>query len=259
MGETSQNCVKWLMFIFNFIFWIIGLGLIIAGAIAQTKYKEYFHLMDSENVSITAPVLLIIVGVIIFLISFLGCCGAARESYWMLITFSCLMGLIFVMQIAGGIAGFVQKGKVEDWIKKGMKHDIEVYLNKTNPDSNLLVDTLQEELHCCGSEVFTDWGAYKDPTTKNQGLPPKSCCRVPKESCNITAETTYLNTTCTNPAPESQCVVYTQGCAPQVISILGTGLAGVAGVALGLAVIELIGIVMACYLGKRVRSGYTYA
>jgi CD63 antigen len=47
---------------------------------------EYSHFM--ENRILAPPVVLIIVGIVVFIISFLGCFGAIRESYSLLMTVS---------------------------------------------------------------------------------------------------------------------------------------------------------------------------
>ncbi len=67
-------------------FQLAGLGLIIAGAVVQTKLSEYFDFFGG-SVS-AAAILLIVVGVIIFVIGFFGCCGAYKENYCMTMTVS---------------------------------------------------------------------------------------------------------------------------------------------------------------------------
>ena len=65
---------------------LAGLGLIIAGAIVQTKFDTYFEFVGSSFSA--AAILLIVVGSIIFIIGFFGCCGAYKENYCMTMTVS---------------------------------------------------------------------------------------------------------------------------------------------------------------------------
>ena len=65
-----------------FIFQLCGLALISVGTIALSQYETIKT--EAEGGIITgAAISLIIIGLIIFIISFLGCCGAIKESYCM--------------------------------------------------------------------------------------------------------------------------------------------------------------------------------
>ena len=66
---------------------LAGLGLIIAGAVVQSELSTYFDFFGG-SVS-AAAILLIVVGVVIFVIGFFGCCGAYKENYCMTMTVSC--------------------------------------------------------------------------------------------------------------------------------------------------------------------------
>ena len=54
------------------------------GAWVKAKYGDFIHLSDSSLT--TGPVFLIIIGVIVALVGFLGCCGAYKENYCMVTT-----------------------------------------------------------------------------------------------------------------------------------------------------------------------------
>ena len=63
-----------------------GLGLIITGGVIQGKYKSYFDFFGNSFGSVA--ILLIIIGAVIFVIGFFGCCGAYKENYCMVMTVS---------------------------------------------------------------------------------------------------------------------------------------------------------------------------
>jgi len=254
MGEATKNCVKYTMFGFNLIFFVCGIGLIAAGGVAQVKYTGYTHFFDY---GLTVPVFLIIIGVFIMAISFLGCCGAARDNYYMLMGFAILVGLIFVCQVSGGIAGYVQRGKVEKAIRTGLEREIDNILN--NPDKfkdiAKIIDEVQKEENCCGSNNFADW--RKNKTIEDYTIPESCCKNVTNPACDRSNKTITEN--CAKDKDNVNCPVRSQGCAGPTSSIMKKALDGAAGAALGLAIIELIGFIFACYLAKRIRSGYTYA
>jgi len=244
---AGQKAVKWLMLIFNLIFWISGIGLIIAGAVAQTVYKPYIGFLDGSYVS--APVLLIVVGAIITIIAFFGCCGSAKENYCMLVTFAVLLGIIFCVELAGGIAGYVERGRVSEYLQTNMEKS----LTKFNATKDW--DAMQKELECCGVQHYDDW-----ITKSNKSEVPPSCCKqdIPVDTCNRNA--TYLTINCVGGGEQSKaCPIYTSGCFKLVKAKLENSIGIIGGVGIGVAFIQIIGIAFACFLAQRVRRGYTYA
>jgi CD63 antigen len=251
MGDLGQSCVRGLMFTFNFVFWIIGIALIAAGAVAVSHYKTYVDFLDNGTNS--AAVLLIVVGVFIFIISFLGCWGSARESYPLLMGFAVVIGIIFVLQLAGGIAGFVEKEKISGWVKEGVNNSINEYKTKNGSVEQKIIDDLQKELSCCGADGFKDW-MMNNPIVND--TVPSSCC-INETICD--RNSTFITDNCGEGKRNENCPINTKGCVNEVDIILKKAVIGVAGVAIGLAFIEVVGMVFACYLAKRIRSGYTYA
>jgi ABC-type transport system involved in multi-copper enzyme maturation permease subunit len=120
----GMSCIKYLLFLFNFIFWVFGIGIIVAGAVIQIRYSNYINFLGDSFLS--APILLIAVGCVIAVMGFFGCCGAIRENYCMAMTFAVLLGLIFILELAAGIAGYILRNEVEQVIKGhaivGMSH-----------------------------------------------------------------------------------------------------------------------------------------
>lgn len=85
------------MFTADFILWfslfqIAGIGLIAAGAYVKIKLTEYYEFFGSNYMG--PGILLIIVGVIIFLLAFFGCCGAIKENYCLTMTVSKLAACV---------------------------------------------------------------------------------------------------------------------------------------------------------------------
>ena len=52
--------------------------------------------------------------------------------------FAALLVVIFILEIAAGIAGFVMKGQVDDWI--------EDYMTKSMKDGNKVWDDVQKDV-----------------------------------------------------------------------------------------------------------------
>ncbi|PSN47126.1 hypothetical protein C0J52_14495 [Blattella germanica] len=84
MVSGGMSCVKYLLFVFNLIFLITGIAILAIGGIIQDFYSDYSDLLHGKF--FVAPVLLLVVGVIIFIVAFFGCCGAIKENHCMIMT-----------------------------------------------------------------------------------------------------------------------------------------------------------------------------
>lgn len=225
----GMSCIKNLIFIFNFFFAISGIVIIVCGGYSLHLFKKTGPVVGDDYVS--APVILIVVGSIVFLVAFLGCCGAMQESYCMLMLFSVFLFLILVAEIAAGALGFVYKGKVDHIAKDKFTSSLKDYNResegKVKPVHEAW-DFIQSQLKCCGVTDFRDW-------KNDAGIdPPKSCCPN-ADQCN--AEKDYYSKGCYDKVKEdiSQYAVYV----------------GIAGIGIGL--IEIIGIIFACCLANQVK------
>ncbi|XP_070569502.1 CD63 antigen-like [Ptychodera flava] len=236
MVEGGMKVVKYLVFFFNFIFWLCGGLLIIIGALAQSKYSEYTSITGGLFSGL--PIYIIIVGCVIFVVSFLGCCGAVKENYCMVTTFAVLLVIILLLEIAAVIAGYVLQDEIYDAVNKGLLDAQKDYV-----DDNEVVqetyDSLQSEVECCGANNYTDW--LKFP---NQSI-PDSCCVNETAGCGAKAGT--------NPSAD---VIYPKGCTAKLEAVLIDNFEIIAGVAIGIAVVELLGIICACCLMRSIKSEY---
>lgn len=59
-------------------FQISGLGILIAGIVVLNDVMDFNHFLDGRLAA--PPVILIVTGLLIFVIAFLGCYGALKES-----------------------------------------------------------------------------------------------------------------------------------------------------------------------------------
>ena len=89
---------------------ISGLLLVVSGVVIQAAYKQYLDFLGYQFFSI--PVLIVILGCVIFVIAFFGCCGAIKESHCMTVTFACLLGIVFIFEIVAGVAAYHLKAQV---------------------------------------------------------------------------------------------------------------------------------------------------
>ncbi|KAK6166602.1 hypothetical protein SNE40_023255 [Patella caerulea] len=227
MVEGGMRCIKLLLFVFNLLFVLAGIGLIGAGSYVQIKLTSYNDFLGNQY---TGPgILLIIVGVIIFGIAFFGCCGAVKENYCLVMTFAVLLSIIFILEIAGGIAGFVLKDQLDKEVKEVLNKKIEDY-KKNDTAAIQAFDELQKEFECCGVMDKNDW----------KGNIPNSCC----------PEDTLINNKC----PPTK--VYEEGCDAKFISWIQDKILIIGGIGIGLAFVQIVGICFSCCLARAIRKEY---
>lgn len=91
-------------------FQIFGFILILAGIVTQLAYRQYLDFLDHGLLSI--PVLLILTGLVIFLISVCGCCGSLSEHHCLTSTYSWVLGTLFLLQLLIGLIIFNMQTQV---------------------------------------------------------------------------------------------------------------------------------------------------
>uniref|UniRef100_A0A3B1JQB5 Tetraspanin n=1 Tax=Astyanax mexicanus TaxID=7994 RepID=A0A3B1JQB5_ASTMX len=177
----GEMCVKYLMFAFNFIFWLAGTGVLAVGLWLRfdPKTKNLFEGESSPYVFYTGVYILIAAGALMMVVGFFGCCGAIQESPCMLGLFFFFLLLIFAVEVAAGIWGFSNQSKVVDDITQFYT---QTYSNYKDNKQDALKETLrliQHRLNCCGpSNTAEDLKILEDTCPKKDILDDliiKSC------------------------------------------------------------------------------------
>ncbi|XP_039568949.1 CD63 antigen [Passer montanus] len=330
--EGGMKCVKFLVFFFNFIFWVCGVALVAIGSYALLALGR--APLAAGGGAGWAPAALLALGVVIFFTAFFGCCGAWRESYCMVTTVRGglpagppgrprdtpgtplrppgtpprgnpgtpqtpqtplrppgappdLLGHspghlrtpprsprtppdpqdtpdpqdipgsppgppgTPVSQpdvgnppgppnpalCAAAIAGYVFKDKVHGLVEEGLREAVRSYGEE--PALSAALDAFQHEFSCCGVDNYTDWASV-EPFRANDSV-PSSCCRQPGPGCNV------------RPSPAT---VFSRGCLPSLEAWLRRNVLVLAAVALGIAFVEVLGVLFSCCLMRGIRSGY---
>ncbi|XP_034732691.1 CD9 antigen-like isoform X2 [Etheostoma cragini] len=120
--EGGMKCVKYLLFVFNFIFWLMG-SFVLAVGLWLRFDPETVSLLNGDKAPDTFFIgvyILIGAGSLVMLVGFFGCCGAVRES-------QCLLGSI-------------------------IKDVQNFYATSYNGNNNgTLIISYQKVLNCCGT------------------------------------------------------------------------------------------------------------
>lgn len=175
----------------------------------------------SDEHSIVAPsILFIVLGSVVFVIAFFGCCGAIRESYCMTTTYGFFLMVLIIAQIVVAALVFIYVGDAKEAFKKGFAR---LFDERDRPQNAELINTIQANLQCCGKNSVLDW----------LGNTPQSCCK---------AGTAPL------------CMPFTTGCQTALGEFIDTAGDVLGWVSLGVAAVELVGLIAACCLANGIRN-----
>lgn len=78
------------------------------------------------------------------------------------------MGVVFIVELAVGIAACLFKADLDDLLQKSLKKTIE----RSSPDDLVAWDNAQRKLMCCGVTGPADWADF----SRERSIRP-SCCR----------------------------------------------------------------------------------
>ncbi|POI32190.1 hypothetical protein CIB84_004058 [Bambusicola thoracicus] len=187
---ARMRCIKILLFIFNLSFWLAGLAVIafglwlrFGGAMAEfasdKRSPEYFFI---------GLYVLVGAGALMTTVGFFGCCGAARESQFLLGAFFACLLVIFAAEITAGVFAFIGKKVAiqeaqriyediyDEYVKNPGKVNRTIYhyhlAVSNHPELKCLALLLYCHLQCCG----------KDNLEQHVGLPCPEKMQVPKAS-----------------------------------------------------------------------------
>ncbi|XP_018335537.1 CD63 antigen [Agrilus planipennis] len=233
MVSGGMTCIKYLLFCFNLVFAVSGIAVLTAGAVIHALYFHYSEFVYESYESI--PVILIIVGIIVFVIAFFGCCGAVRENHCMIVTFSVFLVVIFCLELTTGIIGYVKRSEIEGMLENKMNSTMYKYYNTSQVQNSW--DILQHEVKCCGMNGPEDWTLVNH---FNNSLPHTCCPNSSKDdSCTINSLDKY-----------------TKSCLEGLKEKLQNYAAVLGGIGIGVACVQLFGIIFACCLARSIRKEY---
>jgi len=233
MGCGTQ-LVKIILFVTNFFFLLCGVGLIVFGALTQSGYQKYLEFLGELGAYQAPPIIAIVVGSIVFIIAFAGCCGAIRESNCLMMTYAILMSTILIVTVGIVVAVLTNQDEFKTHFSEGMKKSMMAYGHgdDAGKEATKSWDILQKELKCCGIESYKEW--IEPPVSKL--FVPTSCCINEFTGCNAI------------PTPLT---VFDQGCLQKAIDDIGLKYLTIAGSLFGAAL--LLAIIFSCCLAARFR------
>lgn len=251
------SVLKFLVILINFIFWLTGLTVLAIAVWMLVDPTFYMNVAQNESSYNTGLYVLLAAGSLVFIVGLFGCCGAYKESQCMLVTFFCLLLIIVVGEIAGGTWAWSHSDQLEEMVRESVKKTVQNEYGKID-SRTITFDAIQRGLECCGANGPSDWSGsvYNTGDRKMIDLAvssvlqvyniPPSCCREEGIKCDEGRKIGL--------AASVSRIVYSEGCVDKVISVLHSYVKVVGGVIIGLAVVQLLGLIFSLILCCAVRA-----
>ncbi|XP_015266122.1 PREDICTED: CD151 antigen [Gekko japonicus] len=155
MREYNENketcgtiCLKYLLFIFNFFFWLAGGAVMAVGIWTLIEKSDYISLLQSNTYMATAYIL-VVAGVVVMITGILGCCATFREQRNLLRAYFILLLCIFLLEIIAGTLAYIYYRQLSTELKQNLKDTMTQKYRKPGEEGvTNAVDKLQQEGGC---------------------------------------------------------------------------------------------------------------
>ncbi|AWO98101.1 Tetraspanin [Scophthalmus maximus] len=200
-------CLKYLLFVFNFLFWVGGAAVLGVGVWTLVEKSDYLSLLASSTFAVSAYIL-ILAGSLVVVTGFLGCCAVIREQRSCLSTYFFCLLFIFLIELVAGVLAYVY----------------------------------YQRFKCCGSNNSHDWrvSVYISSKHADARIVPDSCCKS-------------ITPLCGQRDHPSNIYKVEGGCITKLEQFLADHLLVIGAVGIGVACLQICGMVFTCCLHRRIK------
>lgn len=241
-GCCSVNFLKYVLFIFNFIFFLAGCAVLGVGIWTVISKHEYISLLSTSTYAVIAY-LLIAAGILTIIVSIVGFVGVVREDRCALLLYTFMLLLIFLMEAVAGVMAYIYEEQVS--------HELQANLNETFLENygfddyrTEAIDAMQREFQCCGGVYYNDWqysGWVKENILQSKrssnpepvNMVPESCCITKTPNC------------ATSRHPSN---IYQEPCSHKFAASIREHLIILGAVGLGICIVQIFGMIFSCCL-----------
>uniref|UniRef100_A0A1A8A4B1 Tetraspanin n=1 Tax=Nothobranchius furzeri TaxID=105023 RepID=A0A1A8A4B1_NOTFU len=176
MEGDCLSCMKYLMFIFNFFIFLGGSFLLGVGAWVLVDPTGFREIVAVNPLLFMGVYVILAMGAMLFLLGFLGCCGAIRENKCLLLFFFMLILFIFLAELAAAILAFLfREHLTREYFSRELKRH---YQGRNNTDVftstwNVIMTTFD----CCGVSGPEDFDESLFRLLNPNKMVPETCCQ----------------------------------------------------------------------------------
>lgn len=245
------SCLKVFLIAFTVLFLCAGILFLATGIYAMIRLGNYDALFENVDLSLV-PYVLCGTGFAITISGLVGFISAVRDNKCMVNCYCLLLGLVFFVEIAGGIVAIIF---MED-IPKSLEIGLTNALNGYAINSKTLMDQTQMEWQCCGVYGYEDWfnttwvGKTTQCGTETHYTIPLSCCKTQQSS----ESTVTIAKPCFCGNQTDIDAINQNGCLTTVFGSDGETIRYLIIATFGMAALQLIGITLTICIYQRLRE-----
>nr|XP_021521283.1 tetraspanin-18 [Aotus nancymaae] len=248
MEGDCLSCMKYLMFVFNFFIFLGGACLLAIGIWVMVDPTGFREIVAANPLLLTGAYILLAMGGLLFLLGFLGCCGAVRENKCLLLFAHLIIIIPLMLQLTRPqpIFSLCPQLTREFFTKELTKH------YQGNNDTDVFSATWNSVMitfGCCGvngPEDFKYASVFRLLTLDSEEVPEACCRREPqsrdgvllsREEC-LLGRSLFLNK---------------QGCYTVILNTFETYVYLAGALAIGVLAIELFAMIFAMCLFRGIQ------
>jgi len=230
-----KTVLQGVLVIINLLIFFCGAAVLGGGIYMQVVMSQYLDFVPNQAVS--TAIILIVIGALIMLISFLGCCGSCTKNGCMLKTYGSLVLILLIAEIGTAIAIYVLKGNVLTAVDDAMTKTQAHYGSEKFVSNTHSWDQMQKVFKCCGIHDYKDWNT--SPKLNSTQSVPDSCCKDEQLNCGKGQQALSTD------------VIWTEGCLDKFVNSVESNVGIAAGIGVGIGIIQLLVVIAACIIGNK--------
>ncbi|XP_029155750.1 CD9 antigen [Nylanderia fulva] len=251
MGTLCYNFAKYALVAVSLVFLIIAITVIALASWMLTDKTFLVSIAQEGNNYDAGLYMLLTAGILMFIVAFLGCCGALKHSRCSLIIFFVVILVIIVAQIAFAGWLYTHGDRLDGLLRSSVINTVKKEYGDVESRTQIM-DAIQSGLECCGATGPADWAgskyASKDPSlpisltvsndANNVFKVPESCCRnIGTVACNEGRNMKVAGVTNDS--------IFSEGCTQKLVDTLKGQTYHVMITAILILIVEILGLILA--------------
>ncbi|XP_027558643.1 tetraspanin-15-like isoform X2 [Neopelma chrysocephalum] len=246
--------IKFALSTYSTLFSILGLVILCIGIYAEVERQKHKTL---EGIFLAPAVILLLLGVTMFLVSFVGMVGSLRDNRTLLKTFFWVLLVIFLTELLLLFIEIIFENKMNEVFHSNIQEGIRHYYDDL--DFKNILDFVQQKFSCCGGDEYRDWGVNQYHSCNSSG---PLACGVPYTCCIRKAPGEVVNTLCgyrtlNKERLELLSIIHVRGCIHAVGLWLKDNFEATLGIVCSLLLPQVVGLVMAWLYWQKLNEIYS--
>ncbi|KAG5831243.1 tetraspanin-15 [Anguilla anguilla] len=249
--RISYLFLKFILIGYSTIFWLIGGFILAIGIYAEVERQRYKTL---EGVFLAPAIILIVLGIVMFIVSFIGVLSSLRDNLLLLKVFLYTLTICLILELLGGILALAFRNQTVHLLNKNIRKGMVNYYDDL--DFKNIMDFVQRKFKCCGGTEYLDWQVNM---YHNCSAPGPLACGVPYTCCVGLQPQVVANTLCGHQVLEKQRldlqkVIHVRGCTDAIFIWFMDNYKIMAGLLLGILLPQFFGVIISWLYITRVED-----